>query len=196
MTDEKRMAGDYEIIHAIKFGGTELVLGVNMDDPTGQFYMTAECESNAIMRMYNNVSIIGRYAHIVELFAHRLEERALKVIEQQKDEPEGMITPDMCEPDSRDRAILGEVAVIKPSILLPEYRSAVNQLIYPTGGFGSAANSRGNAVYCRSIYTGKQIRFERYDIMGILKPEHYPDWLKEKLSDLIEKVKKSKEMER
>lgn len=41
MNEDKRMAGDYEIIHAIKIGDREIVIGENQADENGQKYMTA-----------------------------------------------------------------------------------------------------------------------------------------------------------
>lgn len=43
---EKRMAGDYEIIHAVQIGDREIVVGENLTAEKGQKYMTAFCEQN------------------------------------------------------------------------------------------------------------------------------------------------------
>ena len=42
------------------------------------------------------------------------------------------------------------------------------------------------------------MKYRRANVMGILKEEHYPDWLKSKLKDEqnIQKKKKPKEVER
>ena len=48
MDEEKRMAGDYEIIHAMHIGDREIVIGENQADPNGQFYMCAYCQSNGL----------------------------------------------------------------------------------------------------------------------------------------------------
>lgn len=39
--EEKRMAGDYEIIQAVQIGDREVVLGENPQDETGMKYMCA-----------------------------------------------------------------------------------------------------------------------------------------------------------
>ena len=46
--EEKRMAGDYEIIQAVQIGDREVVLGENPQDETGMKYMCAFCRQNAL----------------------------------------------------------------------------------------------------------------------------------------------------
>lgn len=193
---EKRMAGDYEITQATKFGGKEFVIGVDMQNPQGEYYLTAECESNGFACLYKNCVVSDIFAEVMEIFAERIKERAGKVVEEQKDEPKEVITRDMCYPHDYGESIVGKVVAIKPSALLPEYRSSAYQLIYPTGGNGSNANSRGSAVFFSYIYSGERDRFERRDIMGVLKPEHYPAWLGDKLAAINENANKPKEAER
>ena len=53
-------------------------------------------------------------------------------------------------------------------------------------------------VYCKYLFSGEDALTRRYDIIGELKPEHYPEWLKEKIKEnpSLLKVKKHKEVER
>lgn len=48
MSDEKRMAGDYEIIQSIHVGEREIVLGENPKDKDGQYYLVAYCDTNEL----------------------------------------------------------------------------------------------------------------------------------------------------
>ena len=64
-----------------------------------------------------------------------------------------------------------------------------------TGGFGASANSRGSAVFCTNLHTGKSTRYERMDVMGEVKPERLPEWAKEKAQELLHK-KRNKDKER
>lgn len=52
MSDEKRMAGDYEIIQSVQIGDREIVVGENPAATDGLPYMVAFYESNAIMGRY------------------------------------------------------------------------------------------------------------------------------------------------
>ena len=41
MADEKRMAGDYEITHSVHIGDKEIVIGEDLDNKDGYFYIRA-----------------------------------------------------------------------------------------------------------------------------------------------------------
>ena len=58
------------------------------------------------------------------------------------------------------------------------------------GGFGASPNSRGNAVFCKDLYSGKESRFERYDVAGIIDPAKMPEWAKLKVSSLEKQQEK------
>ena len=57
---EKRMAGDYEIIQGLHIGDREIVLGENPRDETGMKYMCAFCRQNALFAEYSEVMISQR----------------------------------------------------------------------------------------------------------------------------------------
>ena len=65
MNDEKRMAGDYEIIHAMHIGDQEIVVGENLAAAAGQMYMCAFCEQNEIFARYDEVLCSNDYAEII-----------------------------------------------------------------------------------------------------------------------------------
>jgi hypothetical protein len=50
--EEKRMAGDYEIRHAIHIGDKEIVFGENMKDPKGLFYFVGNYAHNDFYGSY------------------------------------------------------------------------------------------------------------------------------------------------
>lgn len=92
-----------------------------------------------------------------------------------------------------------KVVVIRAECLRPEYRTADKQLVLATGGFGTYANARGRAVYTTNLYSCKEARWNREDILGIVKPEYMPDWAKERLKQLEDESKskqKRQEQER
>ena len=96
-------------------------------------------------------------------------------------------------------SIENNVVAIRADCLRPEYRTADKQLVLITGGFGSHANSRGRAVYTTNLYSGKESRWNREDILGIVKPEYMPDWAKERLKQIQAErqiKQKKQEMER
>lgn len=198
MADEKRMAGDYEIISAIHMGDKEIVLGVNMNAADGYFYLVSDYENNGLFAKYSNGIASTDYMEVAQIFSDRLKEQIEKVKVATKDIPKGIITADMCE-DIADKNLENEIIVIKAKVLYPEYQTQANQIVRCTGGNGTRPNAIGTAVFCEQFSNNENTRFERYDVLGILKKEYYPEWLKEKLSlqpPIREKHKDTKDIER
>ena len=178
MSEEKRMAGDYEITQAILIGDREVVFGIDDNNPE-QPYFCAFYERNEILGKYDGCMVSSDYAELVMLFAKRIEAQCekLKEAEQAVTVPREKITADMCNPIGYDENITDRVVVIKPEALRAEYQTADHQLCYITGGFGASANSRGTACFCINLYSGKESRFNRSDILGEMK--ELPEWAKE-----------------
>ena len=203
MSEEKRMAGDYEIIQSVHIGDREIVVGENQADTDGLPYLVAYYESNAIIGRYYDAVGSDDFPEIMEIYGQRIMEQAQKTREElSTPKMQGIdnspITAEGCTPISYDDDLNGKVIVIKPEVLRPEYRRATSQLKLCTGGFGAYPRSRGSAVFCTEIYTGRQSRFERRDILGILEPENQPKWVQHYLLILqqAEKQKNGKEHER
>ena len=53
---------------------------------------------------------------------------------------------------------------------------ATKQIKRCTGGFGASPHSRGSACFCVDLYSGKEARFERQDILGTLELSQLPKW--------------------
>ena len=189
MSDEKRMAGDYEITHSIHIGDNELVMGENLNSQTGDFYMVADCIQNDIFIRYENCYVSKDFTELAEIFAQRLTEQIQKLKSEHEKitVPKNFITMDMCTPVKYEDSILNKVIVIKPQVLRSEHRISVNQLYLATGGNGSYGNARGSAVFCTNLYTQKNTRFERHNVMGTVEPEKLPEWAKDNLAEIIEK---------
>ena len=181
--EEKRMAGDYEIIHALRIGDREIVLGENPAGVGEERYMCAFCEGNTLFANYTEVMVSDDYLELVRLFGERVAEQAEKTriaLNGPKIQgiPNTPITAEGCEVIGRGDDIRGKVVVIKPEVLRQEYRRATSQLHLCTGGFGASPNSRGNACFCTELYSGKTTRFERSDILGTIEVERLPEWAK------------------
>ena len=203
MSEEKRMAGDYEIIQSVHIGDREIVVGEKQADTDSLPYLVAYYESNAIIGRYYDAVGSDDFPEIMEIYGQRIMEQAQKTrAELSKPKIQGIdnspITAEGCTPISYDDDLHGKVIVIKPEVLRPEYRRATSQVKLCIGGFGASPHSRGTAVYCTEVYSGRQARFERRDILGVLKPENQPQWVKHYLLVLQqdEKQKNGKEHER
>lgn len=197
MSEEKRMAGDYEIIQCVQIGDCEIVVGENMADENDLPYMVAYYESNAIMGRYFDAVGSDDFPEIMEIYGQRIMEQAQKTrAELSKPKIQGIdnspITATGCTPISHDHDLNGKVIVIKPEVLRPEYRRATSQIKLCTGGFGAYPHSRGSAVFCTEIFTGRQSRFERRDVLGVLEPENQPKWVQHYLL-VLQKNEKQKQ---
>jgi hypothetical protein len=119
----------------------------------------------------------------MKLFCDRVNEQ-IEVVRAEQEKvnvPNGVITAEMCYPNDYSKSIEGTVVAIKASALRNEYQTSDRQLVYVTGGFGAAANSRGTACFTTNLYSGKHSRWERHEIQGEIRPEHIPLWSKERL---------------
>lgn len=181
MNEDKRMAGDYEIIHAMHIGDQEIVVGENTAAPAGQMYMCAYCQRNDFFALHEDVLCSDNYPEIISIFGQRVAELAEKTrialnVPQIQGSANTPITAADCTPVSSNDDLNGRVVVIRPDVLRREYRRATSQVVLCDGGFGASPNSRGSACYCVNLYTGKTSRFERRDILGVLKDDQIPKW--------------------
>ena len=193
---EKRMISDYEVIHSIDFGSRELVIGEDIDNKDGLYYLVAYGERTELFERYDKCVVGDDYAEIMEIFATRLSEEAQK-LRAEHDKltvPDAMafIKPGECTPLNYTDNLKGRVIVIKPEVLRPEHRIAVNQLYIATGGNGVYPKARGSAVFCKNIYDGSTTRYERYDVMGTVEREKLPEWAQSKYDGIMEKLNKAK----
>ena len=201
---EKRMAGDYEIIHALHIGDREIVLGENPSAPEDERYVCAFCQQHEIFANYTEVMVSDDYPELVKLFGERVAEQAEKTriaLNGPKIQgiPNSAITAEDCEQVSYQEDIRGKVVVIRPEVLRREYRRATHQLKLCTGGFGASPHSRGTACFCIDLYTGKESRYERMDVMGTMEPENLPGWARHGLTAIQQEQaqkKTNKERER
>ena len=180
---EKRMAGDYVIIHAFHIGDREIVLGENPASKGDNRYMCAFCQNNGLMAGYTEMMVSKDYPELARLFGERVAEQAEKTrIDLNGPKIQGIpnapITADGCEVIGYQHDLRGKIVVIKPEVLRPEYRRATSQLYLCDGGFGASPNSRGTACFCTQLYSGKSSYFERSDILGVIAPENLPKWAK------------------
>lgn len=195
---EKRMAGDYVIIHAFHIGDREIVLGENPSGVDSERYMCAFYQSNGLMAGYTEVMVSDDYPELVKLFGERVAEQAEKTrIDLNGPKIQGIpntpITAEGCEVIGYQHDLHGKIVVIRPEVLRPEYRRATSQLRLCTGGFGASPNSRGTACYCTELYSGKTSCFQRSDILGTIAPENLPKWAKHYLEIVRQAEKKARD---
>ncbi len=178
---EVRKCQDYVITEAIQIGKIEVVLGENMQDKDGRFYLVANYESNELFSRYVNARAGNNYLDAISIFANRIQAEIDRLQEEMKNYPTDVITSDKCE-SIIGKDFEGEIIVIKADCLSPEYRNEGCQIVRCTGGNGARARGLGSSVFCKGFFDGVECKYSRADVLGILKPEHYPEWLEDKLA--------------
>lgn len=198
MATEKRMIENYEVISSVQIGDKEIVLAIDENNTYGEKYMTCFAERNELFERYTEGQVSDDYAEIVKIYGSRISNSAEVYLESVKKLgiPISVITADDCIPDHYSKDINGKIIAIDVKHLRPEYQRADRQLYYVYGGFGANANSRGSAVFCTNLHTGKNTRIERMEVMGEVKPECMPDWAKEKAAKYKKTKKRNKEVSR
>ena len=196
---QKEVIGDYEVLASVHVGEKEVVIGEKEPNNDGLRFMCGYMERTDIFNLCNECVYSDDYIEIAHLFGSRIKEAAelFKNKDKELGIPVTVITEKDCIPDHYSHDINGKVIAIDPKVLKPEFQRADKQLYLVTGGFGASANSRGSAVFCTNLLTGKSTRYERMDVMGEVKPECMPDWAKRKLETMnLTRAKKNKDRER
>lgn len=199
MNDEKRMVDTFEVIHAIHVGDKEVLFCVD-DRKTDTPFMVCCCTWNNPFGIGQFIDAVGSadYLEMMAEFTVRITAQleAVKVEREKISVPLEPFKLEHCTPNDYGKSIENKVVVIRTSSLRPEYQTADRQLVLATGGFGAHANSRGRAVYTINLYSGKESRWNREDILGVLKPEYMPDWAKNRLTQMqVERQAKQKRRE-
>lgn len=183
MESEKRMIDTYEVLNSLKIGSREIFVAENLDAADGEKYMVGYAVINGIREVYSDCAVSDDYIEIIEDFGKRIVNEAQLHREkiQKLELSDKIITSAECFPIDESIDIHGKIVAMKASSLRPEYRRADRQLYLVTGGFGASANSRGRAVFCTNLHTGEKTRFERYQVLGEVKPECMPEWAKTRI---------------
>lgn len=181
--ENKRMIGEYEVLHAISAGPIEIALGCNSEAAPGERYMCTNCSGRGFLTQYSETLVSDDYVEILQAFGQRITEQSVKLrAELSTAEKNGIddrpVLKDGFVPVTYEDDLNGKVIVIKPEVLKPEYQRATKQYQLCTGGFGASPNSRGSACYCTNLYSGEKARYERMDVLGIVPKEELPDWAK------------------
>lgn len=180
------MVDTYEVKHAVCIGDKEILF---MEDGKKPYpYLVCNCtwDNPLGVNQYSDAVVSADYLEMMAEFASRVTAQieAVKAERAKISVSLGPFTLEHCVPDDTGESIQDKVAVIRQECLRPEYRTADKQLVLVTGGFGSQGKARGRAVYVVNLYSSKESRWNRGDILGVVKPECMPDWVKERLQQI------------
>lgn len=183
---EKRMLGDYEVIHSLHIGDREIVVGDNPHAHKDERFLCVTCQYTDIFIKPEDAVVSDDYTEIIQEYGSRLAAQAEKIRPiVTKPMHEGidtrMITGKDCKRIDNNTNLNNKIIVIKPTALRHEYQMCTNQIMLCIGGFGASPNSRGNACFCIDLYTGQKCRQERPNVMGILDRKKLPKWAEQTL---------------
>ena len=108
---------------------------------------------------------------VMYVLQERIDEN-LKI--RQNLEPLGIVD---CVPDSDKQDYENKILVLNPEVLITNARHAQNSLWIAYNGFGCTYGARGQAVFAKNLFDGREARWERADFHGIVKPESLQKWL-------------------
>ena len=184
------MADNYEIEAALFINGKEIVFGA--DEKSALKYMVGFCTLAPFFgyEQYYDCIGTGTYAEAMREFGQRIQTEAELALAKQKERGiTDTLTYDDCIPDSQYGNYEGQLVVIRPDILQRDKQTADYQLCRALSGFGCDPSAGGRAVFCRTIYDERSMRYDRTDVLGIIKPERIPAWAQER----IEQTKQAKQ---
>lgn len=193
MSEEKRMIGSYEVTQSIHIGKKEVVFGVNGKEEYP--FLVCCCTYNNPLSTAWATDAVGSddYLEAMQIFVERVQEQIGAVRAEQEQFPFDMkpFTIDDCIPDDRSGSLVGKVVVINSEVNRYEYHHSAYQLVLVEGGNG-AMGGRGQAVFGTCLADGEHARWERFDVLGEIKPEKMPDWAKEALAKIQKQEKARK----
>ena len=191
--EEKRMISSYEVTQSIHIGRKEVVFGV--DEKAEYPFLVCHCTYDNPLSAEWVTDAVGSddYLEAMQIFTERVQEQIglVRAEQEQFKFDLKLFTIDDCIPDNKSGSIVGKVVVINAEVNRYEYRHSAYQLVLADGGNG-ATGGRGQAVFGTCLATGEHRRWERYDVLGEIKPECTPQWAKEALARIKAQEKEKK----
>ncbi|WP_317854624.1 DUF3849 domain-containing protein [Chakrabartyella piscis] len=86
--------------------------------------------------------------------------------------------------DMEDGYYEGKVIAVIPTELSEEYFNQRDQIYVATSGFGCEPDKVGRAVFATCLGDGVRVRWDRSQILGVIKEEYIPEYAKQKLEEL------------
>lgn len=173
----------YCIEQEINLSGTYYIFAV--DDNNEYPYLVGNMKKDELLERYDNCVVSNDYLVALREWNIRVQKSIEQLQERNSAFKEKTVLGNGdVEPITNDTSLKNKVVVVKSDVFLREARESRKQLRFCVGGFGAEPNSRGRAVMCDSIYGDEKCRFDRNDILGIIKTDKIPDWAKNKIAQL------------
>jgi hypothetical protein len=83
-----------------------------------------------------------------------------------------------------DKNYKNQLLILKPEMLSEQYRTPENQYFYATSGFGCDPKNGNKKVFGQFLSDGEKTYFNRGDFLGVADRNQFPEWAKERLSQI------------
>lgn len=196
MNDEEVIVEDYKVIERTVIATEGFFLAEYVGNGTNEKYASGTIDRSKLdfgFEQYQFRYLSDDYLDVVKFYHQNIISKIEQFKEMSADIPKGLITREHCNPLDSVPTLAGEIVVQSVDVLFPEYRNASNQIYLATAGNGCRGDARGSAVYAVNLYSGERTRLERYDLIGILRKEHIPNWAKKTYETIRSQKNKEKE---
>lgn len=174
---------NYKVVQDICLKGIHYIFGI--DENVKEPYLVCNMRTDDLFKQYD-VCITGDdYLSLLNEWNFRISNAISELQVKQRDIKDFIVCDkSFVKPINFSTKINKKVIVIKPNVLSPESRFSQKQLQFVTGGFGAEGNALGKALMCINIDTQKAVRFNRSDVLGILRADKIPNWAEDKIKKL------------
>lgn len=168
---------DYKVTQDVCLDGTHYIFGI--DEKVKKPYFVCDMTTDGMFKTYDNCISGDDYLFMLNDWNVRIS-KAISKLQQREIKDFAICDKNFVEPISCTTSIKNKVIVIKPNVLCPENRYSQKQLKFVVGGLGAEGDC-GSTIMCINIDTSKAERFDRSDVLGILKADKIPAWAKDKI---------------
>lgn len=200
MDNEKEVINGYAVDSSVWIGNHRVCFGIAEDNRESFPYMICVFKAEGYLYPVSDKMLCyDSFTECLNAYAAKINE-CVKILDDRRValavEDPACLKPEDVEPAPWDVCIRDKVVALREDCMDHGFRDIANQLYYVNSGFGVEAKSRGRACYGWNLYTGKECRVNRPDIMGIVPEEKLPSFAKRMLDAIPEKIRKKNEKER
>ncbi len=184
--EEKEVIEGYTVQTSVNVGHKRIIYAKDETETMEMPYMKCIATQEMVFIKYQNAVISNSFEEIMQAFADDIKAEAL-ILETDNRAMQAYNLPAFKASDlipDKDENLVGKVIAIDTKYLLDGYKSMPHQLFYVIGGNGAKANHYSRACFCNHLYTGEEVRIERYEVLGIVPEDKLPDFAKKTLEGL------------
>ena len=191
----KRMVDRYEVTEAIRIGDTEIIIGINPKSIDLPYMVCTYTWDNVWgVEQIKDTQASNDYLEVMAEFLNRLQKQVSKIKAERdsRNLPLESLSFEHCIPNSNDISYENQIVVLKKPLLRPEYQTSEFQLFFANGGPGCVPASTSGKINCTEVYSGKDMVWQRHQLLGVIKSERVPEWAKKKIRELYKQQEKKK----